>query len=346
MIRTRCLVVWFMCLLPQAATQPPPDGPAASPSVRFDEEPLPVPFQRFTTTDDLGRRITAYLSQPPEDAAGTLPIVLWIQGSGCQSLFMKSPEGKVGGGLQNLLFKMARDRFRVLCVEKPGVAFLDMPPRPGAAEGATTEFLEEHTLPRWAEANAAALRAAWTLPDVDPTRTLVIGHSEGALTAARVAAELPQVTHVAPLASAGPTQLYSLAELAAQPQPGDEPGDGDRRREMVYAQWRELMEDPDSTTEFWMGHPHRRWSSFCRYSSVAELLRSRARIYLAHGTADRSSYVGSLDVLRAELAAHGRDVVVERIAGVDHGYVPADGSQPGAAPFDALFERILDWFLL
>src|SRR5262245_43403837 len=204
-------------------------GPPDQTKIKFDEEKLPVPYQRFTTTDQFGRTITAYLSRAPKDVSAPLPVVLWIQGSGCQSLFMKSPEGRIGGGLQNLLLKMAEKRYRVLCVEKPGVKFLDMPERPGAAQGGSEEFLKEHTLPRWAEANAAALRAVWTLPDIDKRRTLAIGHSEGALTAARVAGELPGVTHVAPLSSAGPTQLYSLAELAAVARPGDKSGDSDRR---------------------------------------------------------------------------------------------------------------------
>jgi pimeloyl-ACP methyl ester carboxylesterase len=184
------------------------------------------------------------------------------------------------------------------------------------------------------------------LPDIDKRRTLVIGHSEGALTAARVAGELPSVTHVAPLASAGPTQLYSLAELAAQPRPDDQPGDADRRRERVYADWQKVLEDPDSVTKFWMGHPHRRWSTFCKHNSVTELLRSKAKIYLAQGAEDRASFIGELDVLRAELAAHGRDVVVERIAGADHGYRTATaGAQSGPHGFEELFTRILAWFL-
>jgi dienelactone hydrolase len=95
-----------------------------------------------------------------------------------------------------------------------------------------------------------------------------------------------------------------------------------------------------------MGHPHRRWSSFCQHNSVTELLRSKAKIYLAHGTEDRASYIGELDVLRAELAAHGRDVVVERIRGADHGYSQETADRkPGSHGFEELFTRILTWYL-
>ena len=148
-------------------------GPVAAEPARVVPDPtdLGVPYRRYTTTDSLGRTITFYLSiAPVEKPEAKLPVVLWIQGSGCQSLFTK----------------------------------------PGD---------KEHTLPRWAEANAAALKAAWTLPGVDAGRTLVIGHSEGAIVAARVAADLPGVTHVASLAGGGPTQLFSLAELASRPRP-------------------------------------------------------------------------------------------------------------------------------
>ena len=196
-------------------------SPVAAEPARVVPDPtdLGVPYRRYTTTDSLGRTITFYLSiAPVEKPEAKLPVVLWIQGSGCQSLFTKRGDG-VGDGLQGVLLKEANGSVRVLAVEKPGVEFQDMPARPGTAEGAGAEFLKEHTLPRWAEANAAALKAAWTLPGVDAGRTLVIGHSEGAIVAARVAADLPGVTHVASLAGGGPTQLFSLAELASRPRP-------------------------------------------------------------------------------------------------------------------------------
>src|SRR5262249_43647371 len=144
-------------------------------------------------------------------------------GSGSQSVFRKAGE-RVVGGYQNLLAAESKGRVRVLVVEKPGVQYLDRPPHPGSAEKASEELLNEHTLPRWAEANGAALRAAWTLPSVDSSRTLVAGHSEGGIVAACLAAELPRVTHVASLAGGGPTQLFDFVANNARPRPDDKPG--------------------------------------------------------------------------------------------------------------------------
>src|SRR5262245_31758453 len=138
-----------------------------APQPKLEAADLGIPFQRYTTTDSLGRTITFYLSMPPKgQPAGKLPVALLVQGSGCHSLFRKRGE-MIYGGQQNLLLNAAKGRVRVLAVEKPGVAFCDEAKRPGSAEGASEELLKEHTLPRWAEANRAALWAAWTLPDVD-----------------------------------------------------------------------------------------------------------------------------------------------------------------------------------
>jgi pimeloyl-ACP methyl ester carboxylesterase len=315
------------------------------PRLEVEAAKLGIPYHRYTTKDLHGRTITFYLSATPGNTATKLPVVLIIEGSGCQSAFQKHGNW-VGGGFQNLLLNEAKGRVRVLIVEKPGVKYLDQPPRPGTAEGASREFLKEHTLPRWAAANIAALDAVWTLPEIDASRTLVVGHSEGGVVAARVAAERPQVTHVASLAGDGPTQLFDFIANSAQPRSGDKPGDAERRAQKVYQEWADIQKDPDSISRFWMSHPYRRWSSFLRYSVTEELLRTKARVYVASGTRDPVIPIAAHDMLVSELRARGHDVTEERVDGADHGFqtkdMPKDGPPVG---MQALFGRVLRWFL-
>src|SRR5262249_31486293 len=248
-------------------------------------------------------------------------------------------------GYQNLLLLEAKGRARILVVEKPGVKYLDAPARPGSAQGASEEFLKEHTLPRWAEANIAALRAVWTFPDVDAARTLVVGHSEGGLVAARVAAELPKVTHVASLGGGGPTQLFDFITNNARPRPDDKPGDAERRMQGIYDEWARIQKDPDSISRFWLGHPYRRWSSFLRHSVTEELLRAKARIYLAHGVQDSIIPVAAHDMLVAELRARGRILTAERLEGADHGFQTKDKVKGPPLEMQGLLGRVLQWFL-
>ncbi|MBI4865013.1 MAG: acetylxylan esterase [Candidatus Riflebacteria bacterium] len=311
--------------------------------IERDPTAVGIPFSRYFTTDSLGRRITFYVSNPPATTK-RLPVVLLIQGSGCQSVWGKKPDGKINGGFQNILLEVCHDQARVVVVEKPGVKFLDDPKRPGTAEGASKEFLEEQTLPRWAEANVAALKAIHSLPEVDSSRTLVMGHSEGGIVAARVAAEYPAVTHVASLAGGGPSQLFDLANLARNGKFGDPKLDADARVKGVLNEWAKIQADPTSTTKCVWSHPYRRWSSFLSSSTMSELLRSKAKVYLAHGTEDTSSSVTSMDVAHAELLAHGRDVTSERIEGVDHGF-RKKGEKGYPTGMKELFGRVVACFL-
>lgn len=320
---------------------------AEPPTLDTEASKLGIAFHRYTTKDNLGRTISFYLSAiPVKEPTSKLPIVLFIQGSGCQSLWQKHGD-RVGGGMQNLLLVEAKGKARILVVEKPGVKFLDQPQNPGSAIGASEEFLQEHTLPRWAEANCAALRAAWALPNIDTTRTLVSGHSEGGIVAARVAAELPQVTHVASLAAGGPTQLFDFITNAAKARPDDKPGDAAQRLQRFYDDWARIQKDPDSTSRMWMGHPNRRWSSFLRDSVIEELQRSKARIYLGQGVLDPIIPVASHDMAVAELRSKGRDVVSDRVEGADHGFQTADMPKQGPPKgMQDLFGRLLKWFLV
>jgi pimeloyl-ACP methyl ester carboxylesterase len=317
---------------------------AGPPRAVPDPTLLGIPFQRYTTRDSYDRTITFYLSIPPKtEKPEGLPIVLFIGGSGCQSLFSKRGD-RIASGYQNILLTQEKGRARVLVVEKPGIKFLDAPERPGSAIGASEEFLKEHTLQRWAEANVAALRAAWTLRGIDRSRTLVIGHSEGGIVAARVAAEAPEVTHIASLAGGGPTQLFDLAEFQAQPRVDDKPGDAERRVAFVYTEWAKVLNNPQSIKEFWLGHPYRRWSSFLQRSVTEELLRSKAKVFLAQGAEDKSVSIRSFEVLLAELKGRGRDVTSERLAGADHGFRTSDMPQGSPDGMKGMFDRVLNWF--
>jgi hypothetical protein len=63
------------------------------PQLEVEAAELGIPFHRYTTKDALGRTITFYLSaRPGKDGAAKLPVVLYVPGSGCQSLFSKQGE--------------------------------------------------------------------------------------------------------------------------------------------------------------------------------------------------------------------------------------------------------------
>src|SRR5262245_12473447 len=78
-----------------------PAGAKTQPKVEREANPDGIPFDRYTTKDALGRQITFYLSMAERDSK-PLPLVVFVQGSGSQSLFTKNGD-KVYGSYQNVL---------------------------------------------------------------------------------------------------------------------------------------------------------------------------------------------------------------------------------------------------
>ncbi|MBZ5666276.1 MAG: alpha/beta fold hydrolase [Acidobacteriia bacterium] len=291
------------------------------------------PFRRYIAEGRDGKRITFYVSTP-QAPGHPVPLIVWVQGTGCSSHFVRKGE-RIGSKLQSLLYSVARGRACILAVEKPGVEFLDDQSDDSDARVCRPEFRSEYTLDGWAATIADAIQAAQALPGIDASKTLVIGHSEGGIVAMRVSNVSPVVTHAASLSGGGPVYLFHLAEFMR--------GQRLDAEKEVYACWSDILKDPDSTTKFCWGQTYRQWTSFMKTSIIAEALKSHALLYFAHGTADTQNSVSGFDVLRAELAAKQRDAVFERIEGADHALDLPNQKVPEG--LEAVFGRVEDWFL-
>ncbi len=155
------------------------------------------------------------------------------------------------------------------------------------------------------------------------------------MVAVRVSNVLPSVTHAASLAGGGPNHMYVLAEYVRRR--GLDP------QAIVYDCWREVQTDPQNTTRFCLDHSFRQWSGFYRTSLIEECLKSTAKLYLAHGSADEQNFIAGFDMMRAELAAKGRSAVFERLEGAGHSMdLPSQVAPEGLL---AVFERLARWFL-
>lgn len=298
------------------------------------------PYEKFSTRDRFGREIIFYLSKA-DTGGNALPLVEYIEGSGCGSRF-EERNGKVrpaGGHI--VVADVFKNKARVLVVEKPGVKYL-FQPQDGCKDSA--EFNRELTLERWAEANEAAIRAARRLPLIDKSKTLVAGHSEGGLVACRVARDLPEIiTHVSTIAGGGASQLFDLISLARQGEFFDEVSpDAQQRVQFVLDKWKDIQSDPASAEKFFFGFAYRRWSSFLAASPIEELSATQAKIYIAQGTADKAVDPASADALYAQLVAKNKQVTYDRVEGANHSFRIKD--KPKTDGWQELFERIGKWF--
>ena len=132
-------------------------------------------------------------------------------------------------------------------------------------------------------------------------------------------------------------------EIARRPRtPGESVKKREARVEEIYETFARIQLKPNSITDFAWGHPHRRWSSFLATSALDELLRSRARVYLAHGARDSVVPVAAFELVRAELIRHGRDVTAQRFEDADHSLGTEGGAQ--TTKIRATLTHIASWF--
>lgn len=326
-------VVFFTLLVTARMTQPAPE------SLQSLGQVPGQPYEQFALQDRAGRKLTIYVSERPKTTQ-SVPLVLYIQGPGCGSLFAKRGSQVVVTSGHGTFVEALTGRARVLIVEKVGVEpFVQQ----DECEKLTT-FNEQHTLERWADALSDALAATRGLPGIAQDRLLVAGHSEGGVVAARLARSVPAVTHVALLAGEGPSQLFSLIQLARTGALFREiSSDPEKRVNYVLDEWKRIQAEPDRADKFFLGFAYRRWSSFLRTSPLEELGATSARIYVAQGLDDRAVAPVSADVLFAQLVARGKAVTYERTPGADHSFNVA--TTPKVDGWRRQLDAIARWFL-
>ena len=288
-----------------------------------------TPLSREETRDALGRTIVYYRSHPGRPA----PVLLLVQGSGCAPV-IRTQGASSYSTLFDLLPLAADPRFTVVAVEKPSAP----PDGPGGtAEGCGAAFNVDFTAERWLAALRAAIDAVERQTDVAHDRLVVLGTSEGAVMADLLAGRDRRVSEVISISGSGTTQLLDFLALAYA-----RCFDRSPCLKAVEAQARAIRADPQSVTRFAWGHPFRRWTSFFAVDPGVELVRSRARAYLAIGGEDQSVPALSQEVAVAKLLAAGRDVTVQRVVEGDHALAGAGG---GLDALDAEMRRALDWAL-
>lgn len=285
-------------------------------------------LDKLELRDAAGRTITYYTNHPAKPA----PILLMIQGSGCDT-FVKGSGQSIYSTMFNLLPYAQAGQFKVVAVEKP---FSDPKAPSGTAERCSPEFRADFTAESWLEALRAVLVEVRKAPDADPRRSVVMGMSEGAVMASLLAGRDPSVTEAIIISGTGTSQLFDFLALAYQC------FDRSACIAQVETLLRAIRADPQSADKFAWGHPHKRWTSFFAVDPGAELLRSKARIYWALGTADTNVPPLSQEVAIARLLVAGRDVTVRRVADGNHGLM-----QPGAdfSVLDKEYRTALDWAL-
>jgi len=188
-------------------------------------------------------------------------------------------------------------------------------------------------LHRWLEALSASLKSTRKLPGFDTRRTLVVGHSEGALMAAALAARHSFVTSVACLAMGGPNQLDDFFHEARI---------GNPEMQSLKSRWQEIQRHPTDHNRMWLGHAYPYCATFMTPSEGQLLSQTTAKVFIAKGSLDGTKPQQDLDYIEAKLLSQGRNIDSHLIEGANHGF-----QHPNNSSIDGwrdILSKVVDWF--
>jgi fermentation-respiration switch protein FrsA (DUF1100 family) len=276
---------------------------AGSPSARLSgpdySAPPGAPYsaEEVTVRTPVGVTLAGTLTLP-RGARGRVPAVLLLTGSGPQDRDESIPGVSGYRPFRQVADALSRRGIAVLRLDDRGVG--------GSGGSAAATTLEE-----FAEDARAALDWLRARPEVDPRRTALLGHSEGAM--------------VGGLVAAGDTALRALALLAAPARSG---------REVLAYQQRYMVERSDSTVsaaerEALLARMARttdslavssRWlRSLLDFDPAAVARGLRLPVLVLQGATDRQVPAEEAERLAAAIRAGGNRAVTVRVfPGVNH----------------------------
>lgn len=291
-------------------------------------------YELYTDNDT----VTFYLSNTSQE--GNLPLVVFVQGSGMNSLYTKKPNGETRAEYgHSTWLRVARKKGRLLIVEKPGVNFMQM--------GDSKSFDRKFSLESWSKTITEAIKYLTEHEKIDKNKILIAGHSEGGVVASRVANLMKdRISNVAVLAGEGPPQLYSLYKFAEK---GiffnTEEADmqtPEQRIKYLTGQWKEILADPDNTDRKFWGFTYLRWSSMLKTSVIDELSNYNGKILIVQGTSDEAVYPESAVISYTTLLSKGKNAELRLIENADHSFNISD--KPDVNGWRTVIESIIQWF--
>lgn len=276
-----------------------------------------------------------------------LPVMLVVQ-SGEQSI-------QLGTFPPDQITSFSKE-FHVAFIGKVGTPFSDtlkvaeINPMQNLEDYPPSEEYIQHCGMDWEiEASKLALDALVKMLPNSSRKVIALGISEGGQLVPRLVNEYDRITHLVGVVTTGLNQFYSSIinrrmDAAAGIKTHQE---AQNEIDSLFAIYRSIYSDPESTRKWYYGHPYKRWGSYCSDIPLDHLVKLDIPILYLKGTADRNSPVLQSDYIMLEFIRLGKTNFTYKVyPGADHWFsevVESDGERKRISHRAEAFSAISDW---
>lgn len=239
--------------------------------------------------------------------------MVFIHGSGNEPTFAYHQDLKTYFWKSFTEVQQYKDKYHVIFVSKPGIPLFDTvqkdPINFSTSYPINSEFQELYSLEWRAKSASYIIQHALKNLNVDETKIVVIGHSQGGQVAPKVALLNKKVTHVVMLNC---NTLNHLYDFVLQERLMSFTGEQDNTTtqqniDSLYRDFESIFEEPNSRSQLWRDETYYRWASFSDETPLENMLKLKIPIYLVAGGKDIwNSFIMNTDYAQIEFLRYGK----------------------------------------
>ena len=244
------------------------------------------------------------------------PLLVYLQGSTNLPLYFQKPDGGYSSGITLNTNALSND-YHIVLISKPNTPLVDRIniTSSGRKEYPMREGYQEKYSLDW-RANSADLviNDALQKLNVDSSKIIVWGNSEGSQVAPAVAVRNKKVTHVIAMMGNALNHLYDFILMErVSAFMGEKSNEAAQANiDSLYMEYEKIYKEPKSTTKEWFGESYYKWSSFSLISPLENMLKLDIPILYVAGGEDRHSIL-NMDYAKLEFLRKGKDNLTYKV---------------------------------
>ena len=306
-------------------------------------------FQHYTLSRPRLQRFDIHVTQSTSKAKR--PLLVYLDGSGNFPLYYKTKSGRTNSSVPLNIPQYAKDYY-VVVISKPGIPFQDSVRYSSSGRRYYPEndtFTQLYSLDWRAETASATIDYLIKKLPIDTRKVIVMGYSEGAQVAPRVAVLNKKVTHVVCMVGNALNQLYDFmlaARLQAEQQQIS-PAESQRIVDSLYTEYAKLYQSPKAVNQTWYGSTYLKWSSFSRTTPLENMLKLSIPILYIAGGRDNNQTILSMDYAKLEFLRQGKTNLTYRVYPDCNHYFQEETTVKGASVktdrIDEVHQFAIEW---